>query len=203
MWISELSRRTDVPVATIKYYLREGLLPPGESVGATRAVYDDGHVRRLRLIRALVRSGGLSLAAVRAVLQVLDEGTHGMHDLLGSAHQVLSPAVADPPPAARKRVDALVRSLGWQVYDDAPARDALATALDAIEAVGHDVGDDLLGTYAGAAEQIATAEVAALPEGDAVRAVERAVVFTALAEPVLLALRRLAQEHASAQRYGR
>ncbi|HZO68161.1 MAG TPA: hypothetical protein VFB74_24450 [Kribbellaceae bacterium] len=49
----------------------------------------------------------------------------------------------------------------------------------------------------------ATAEVAALPEGDAVRAVERAVVFTALAEPVLLAMRRLAQEHASAQRYGR
>jgi len=35
----------------------------------------------------------------------------------------------------------------------------------------------------------ATAEVAALPEGDAVRAVERAVVFTALAEPVLLAMR--------------
>ena len=30
MWIAELSRRTDVPVATIKYYLREGLLPPGE-----------------------------------------------------------------------------------------------------------------------------------------------------------------------------
>jgi DNA-binding transcriptional MerR regulator len=30
MWIAELSRQTEVPVATIKYYLREGLLPAGE-----------------------------------------------------------------------------------------------------------------------------------------------------------------------------
>src|SRR6266545_4189804 len=58
MWISELSRRTDVPVATIKYYLREGLLPPGEAAGATRAVYDDSHERRLRLIRARVTRAG-------------------------------------------------------------------------------------------------------------------------------------------------
>lgn len=29
MRIGELSRRTGVPVPTIKYYVREGLLPPG------------------------------------------------------------------------------------------------------------------------------------------------------------------------------
>ena len=32
MLMAELSRRSGVPVATIKYYLREGLLPPGEAI---------------------------------------------------------------------------------------------------------------------------------------------------------------------------
>ncbi|RAC11977.1 MerR family transcriptional regulator, partial [Burkholderia multivorans] len=54
MRISELSRRSDVPVATIKYYLREGLLPAGERTSATQAVYTDAHVNRLALIRALL-----------------------------------------------------------------------------------------------------------------------------------------------------
>ena len=35
MKISELSAATDVPVATLKYYLREGLLPPGEALSRT------------------------------------------------------------------------------------------------------------------------------------------------------------------------
>jgi hypothetical protein len=89
------------------------------------------------------------------------------------------------------------------VYDEAPARDVLAAAIDALDAVGNDIEDDLLQAYAEAAERVANAEVAALPEGDPAGAVERAVVVTALGEPVLLALRRLAQEHASAQRYSR
>ena len=54
MRISELSSRSGVPVATIKYYLREGLLPAGERTSATQARYGDAHVERLRLVRALV-----------------------------------------------------------------------------------------------------------------------------------------------------
>ncbi|MCE5290009.1 MAG: MerR family transcriptional regulator, partial [Nocardiaceae bacterium] len=53
MWMAELAARSGLSVATIKYYLREGLLHPGEAVGQTRTRYDDSHVRRLRLIRAL------------------------------------------------------------------------------------------------------------------------------------------------------
>ena len=33
MKISQLSQASGVPVATIKFYLREELLPPGESTG--------------------------------------------------------------------------------------------------------------------------------------------------------------------------
>ena len=40
MRISELSARSGVSVATIKYYLRERVLPEGERTSATQATYD-------------------------------------------------------------------------------------------------------------------------------------------------------------------
>lgn len=69
MLISELADRAGLPVGTVKYYLREGLLPPGERTAATRAEYGPDHVERLRLIRVLLGIGGLSVADTRSVLQ--------------------------------------------------------------------------------------------------------------------------------------
>jgi len=48
--ISELSSRSGVPVATVKFYLREGLLAGGEKSSQTQASYDASHLSRLRLI---------------------------------------------------------------------------------------------------------------------------------------------------------
>jgi len=39
--LSELSRESGVPVAMIKYYLREGLLEPGTPVNARQVAYGD------------------------------------------------------------------------------------------------------------------------------------------------------------------
>ncbi|GAB3827356.1 MerR family transcriptional regulator [Kribbella italica] len=204
MWIAELSRRTDVPVATIKYYLREGLLAPGESVGATRSRYDETHVRRLRLIRALVESGGLSLARVRGVLAEVDEESRELHDVLGAAHGALIPDDLTATIESRLRVDDLVASRDWRVAPESHDRVLLAGALDALAKVGYHLDEDLLETYAAAAAEIADAEVARLPSGDGDRqeTVESTVLLTALGGPVLLALRRLAQQSASARRYG-
>ena len=44
MRISELSRVSCVPTATIKYYLREKLLHDGLRTSPTQAQYDDTHV---------------------------------------------------------------------------------------------------------------------------------------------------------------
>ena len=66
MKISELSSRSGVPVATVKFYLREGLLAAGEKSSQTQASYDDIHLARLRLIRAFLEVGGLSVASARA-----------------------------------------------------------------------------------------------------------------------------------------
>lgn len=202
MWIAELSRQTEVPVATIKYYLREGLLAPGESVGATRSRYDESHVRRLRLIRALAESGGLPLARVRSVLAEVDEESRELHEVLGAAHGALIPDDLTATEESRRRVDDLIAERGWDVYSESADRVLLADALDALVKVGYHLDQGLLETYAAAAGQLADAEVAHLPSGDRQATVEATVLVTALGGPVLLALRRLAQQSASARRYG-
>ncbi len=72
MRISELSAQTGVTVPTIKYYLREELLPEGERSSATQAAYGEKHVERLRVIRALL-DAGVSIAETRRVLGALDD----------------------------------------------------------------------------------------------------------------------------------
>ena len=69
MRISELSTRSGVPVATIKYYLREKLLPEGQRSSPTQAAYTETHVQRLGVIRALV-DAGVGIAGVRKVVGV-------------------------------------------------------------------------------------------------------------------------------------
>ncbi len=205
MWMSELSQRSGLPVATIKFYLREGLLQPGEATGATRARYDETHVRRLRLVRALVDVARLRLEEVRDVLAAVDDESLTMHEALGSAHNRLSASVAGPPtPESVARVDQLVRRAGWKVAAGSAHRLALARALDALASVEHDVSDGLLDAYAEAMSSVADREVAGATEGsDRETATQRAVVGTLLLEPAVLAIRRLAQESSSARQLGR
>ena len=51
MKISELSRRSGIPVSTIRYYILEGLLPEAKKTGKTRAYYCTAHLKALDLIR--------------------------------------------------------------------------------------------------------------------------------------------------------
>jgi AcrR family transcriptional regulator len=51
MKISELSRRSGIPVSTIRYYILEGLLPEAIKTGKTRAYYGGTHLKALDLIR--------------------------------------------------------------------------------------------------------------------------------------------------------
>jgi len=201
MWMSELSARSGLPVPTIKYYLREELLPPGEAVGATRAHYDDSHVRRLRLVRALTDVAGMRLDDVRRVLAAIGDTSLSWHEAIGSAHTRLAPLVADSgSDAERSRVQALLDRHGWQLEEHSRHRDALAGALAALTTLGHPPKDELLDTYAEAADLIAEHEVGSMGQTDRAAAAEQAVVSTLLLEPVLLTMRRIAQENASRRR---
>ncbi|HOW02220.1 MAG TPA: MerR family transcriptional regulator, partial [Rhodoglobus sp.] len=72
MKMSQLCETSGVSVPSIKFYLREGLLPAGERTSATQAEYGPEHVERLRLIRALIDIGGLSVATAQRVLEAID-----------------------------------------------------------------------------------------------------------------------------------
>ncbi|MGW9433903.1 MerR family transcriptional regulator, partial [Streptomyces decoyicus] len=85
MRMGELSRTTGVPVPTIKYYVREGLRPPGELTSPNQATYGEAHERRLRLIRALLDVGGMKVAEIADVLTAIDDPARPVHKVLGAA----------------------------------------------------------------------------------------------------------------------
>ena len=200
MRISELARRSGLPVATVKYYLREGLLPAGEPTAATQAQYSETHVKRLLLIRALLGPGGLSIPAARAVLDVVDDPTTSIHEALGAAHYALPSSGADPSPEALDGARGHLRRWGWKTDDASPSLAVLAAALHALRTAHFATPDDLLDRYADAASTLAEQDVASVPTGSTAEAVRFVVIGTVLLEPVLLALRRLAQENVSARR---
>lgn len=201
MRISDLSRETGVPVATLKFYLREGLLHEGERTSATQARYDASHVARVQLIRALTGPGGLSVATAREVLGSIDRPPPSTHDLLGHAHR----AVHRAPEGAvdLDDVQQLMSELGWQVDPEHAGPQAeVAAALDALKAAGFELPEGMLRSYAEAMFGLAERELAAVPTDSPAAAVRYVVLGTVLVEPLLLALRRMAQQEASARRFG-
>ncbi|MEE1931394.1 MerR family transcriptional regulator [Streptomyces sp. TRM 70351] len=205
MRISELSRRSGAPVATIKYYLRERLLPPGETTAANQAEYGEHHLRRLRLIRALVGVRGLSVSAAKEVLSGVSEHATDMHQMLGLVLGAVpaGKGEAEPAPEARAEVDELLAAAGWKVTEDAPAKRVIAENLSTLRSLGVEVDWHTLLPYARLAHETAVLDLDQLRHtDDPLEQAERALVLTVLLEPVLMALRRLAQEDESARRHG-
>ena len=63
--ISELSRISSTPIPTIRYYIKEGLLPAAIKTGKTSAFYTDGHLERLKLIKKLQTEEQMHLASIK------------------------------------------------------------------------------------------------------------------------------------------
>ncbi|OKI06714.1 transcriptional regulator [Streptomyces sp. CB02923] len=211
MRLAELSGRSGVPTATIKYYLRERLLPPGERVTTTTAEYSDAHLRRLRLVRALVQVGKMPVATAREVLAAVEDESLDHHMRLGAAVWALphGPAPAEETPeaaAARRTADELLHRLGWRYGAEqgaaSPAYGMLVNALAALARLGypHTVEDVL--PYGRIAGELAVADLDLVEEYETpAEQVEAAVALTVLLEPVLLSLRRLAETEESHRRF--
>lgn len=209
MRIGELSRRTGVAIPTIKYYVREGLLPPGELTSPNQASYGDSHERRLRLVRALIDVGGLSVQAVGEVLGAVDDPERPVHEVLGAAAKRIVPRYGEPDDpeleAAREDVADLIERRGWRTRPGGPAAEALAGALAAMERVGHgDFAAEVLDEYAQAAERVAAADLGYVGrKASREDLVETVVIGTVLGEAVFSAARRMAHQDASARMYGK
>jgi DNA-binding transcriptional MerR regulator len=66
--IGELSRRTGLPVRTIRFYSDRGVVPPDDRTGSGYRLYGPDAVARLGLVRTL-RELGIDLATIRRVLE--------------------------------------------------------------------------------------------------------------------------------------
>lgn len=207
MRMAELSRESGVPVATIKYYLREGLLPAGERTGRTQARYAERHVRRLRLVRALLEVGGLSVAQVSEVLAAMDSDENGPHKIFGVAQAtVTQPGLpeddrSDAARWARARVNALIEAQGWQIEEHAPSAQALARVLASLRELEPALLEQL------DARAVLMAQVAELDvdlvfsRTDLEEQVRVVVVGTVIGDAVMSSLRRMAQVDQSARRF--
>ncbi|QES46638.1 transcriptional regulator [Streptomyces venezuelae] len=202
MKISELSRATGVPVASIKYFLRQGLLPAGRATAATQAAYGEGHAQRLRLIKALTTLAGLSIAATRDVLGAIDQA-HSSEGALGAVSYALAVPVAARQAAgpeeeegeAGAEVAELIAALDWQVPDTSPHVAGLTAALKALRGLDAQYAPGELAAYARLAESVARLDLErAAGLEDPVALAERAVVVLAICAPVFELLRHLAQE---------
>ena len=205
MRISALSEQSDVTVASIKFYLREGLLFAGESSSATQTEYDTRHVARLRLIRALIDVGGLSVAAAKAVLAAIDDDAMPIVYAFGIAQHAVTASLASssrPSDESLAEVAALKAERGWQTFEENPGEPIVARVLDAFRAIGRPDLVELMPAYAEAAELVARADLRSVVEvgtDDRSRMVETVVVGTALGDGLFTGLRRIAQEHNARQ----
>ena len=138
MRIDDLARAAEMPVDTIRYYAREGLLPPAVKQGKNR-LYGPEHVERLARIRAL-QSKRFSLAAIRAILTSDRPNLDGL--FLDSDHEYDLATLVAVSGVDRPLVEQLVDvglladpvSLGRRAFDDADL--ALLRSIAELLAIG-------------------------------------------------------------------
>lgn len=203
MQLNELSNRSGVSTASIKYYLREGLLPPGEAVTATRARYGEKHLRRLELIQALRQIARLGIRQIGALLQLADGGAPRLEVLaaiqrvvLGLDGRRVEDGGAGPDPA-----DAVVRLRHWP---DAPsdARNALNAQLKLMQELSIPVPMPVLDVYSRAMDSVAALDISqtVAPE-DTDQLIRTAAVGMHMHSQLLLKLLALAQASHAIRRF--
>ena len=140
--ISELSERSGVPVATIRHYLREGLLPEPVKTSRNMAYYPPEFIDRIRLIKQLQEERFMPLKVIRELLErerMPAEEAGSRYDMpkevldrLGELG-VLTPNEDGYSPSDVRIIEAISRfraggydeSLGFTVYDTLRYKQAL------------------------------------------------------------------------------
>jgi DNA-binding transcriptional MerR regulator len=105
--MGELAEASGVPAATIKHYLREGLLPEPVRTSRNMAYYPAEFVERIKLIKQLQEERFMPLRVIRSVL---DEDPERARALVELEDKILERALAGertrtPASEVRKRYD--------------------------------------------------------------------------------------------------
>ncbi|ANP48273.1 hypothetical protein J2Z21_003744 [Streptomyces griseochromogenes] len=189
-----MSRRTGVPLHTLRTYERRRLIPALPEHG-------EAQIRRVELVRALLEVGGLGELEALRILGLLDCSDTTLSRLLGAVQYSLPTAgsASDDGNWARaeERAHALARARNWRVSEHNPAWRTLIQSFVVMEWLGQEDLLRLLDAYAEALEKVAEAEVRLVVERpDPESAVTRMVTATVIGDTVIAALRRLVHEHA-------
>lgn len=204
MRISELSRASGVPIPSIKYYLRSGLLPPGQRTAPNQADYGQAHLHRLRLIRSLIQIGGLSITAVGDLLSSLDSHRDNPREAVKAVMNMTPShdASAEGPytEPARAAVHRLLTERGWDIHADSPHVRTLTAAAEAFLRLGQNDIEELFDRYADVVEPLAAQEVAWMTRHDTPDTIgESAIIGSVIGGTAFNAMRSLAHRAAAAR----
>ena len=100
--ISELAERSGVPVATVRHYLREGLLPEPVKTSRNMAYYPPEFVERIRFIKQFQEERFMPLRVIRDLLEREDAQPERLRAMIELEDRILERALA----GERERIDA-------------------------------------------------------------------------------------------------
>jgi DNA-binding transcriptional MerR regulator len=203
--ISELARKAGMPIPTVKFYLREGLLPPGTPTARNQARYDESHLERLRVIRAMTTVGGLEIGAVRDLLAVLEDPGVTLSTVYESIEEVRVAALPYPVgfggvDSARADIESLADSLGWDDEATRSGRESLVQVLATLRLLGCDADAKFFLPFARAAVSVVDAEMS-LVDSSAPDAQASAMVRSVLFDALMSLMVRTARQHQVATRF--
>jgi DNA-binding transcriptional MerR regulator len=92
--ISELAERAEVPVATVRHYLREGLLPEPVKTSRNMAYYPPAFVERIRLIKQLQEERFMPLRVIRDLLEREEVEPKRLRSMIELEDRILERALA-------------------------------------------------------------------------------------------------------------
>lgn len=135
--LTQLAALADVPRATVKHYLNEGLITVARKENARLALFDRSQVARIRAIKSLQRTRFLPLDVIK---RMIDEG-HDITDDDGAAVAISSVLAKIAPRAHRSGAGlvasgmppeqlALLKSVGLLTPTTAPDGDEVYTGDD-------------------------------------------------------------------------
>ena len=116
--ISELAERSGVPVATIRHYLREGLLPEPVKTSRNMAYYPPEFVDRIRLIKQLQEERFMPLRVIRDLLEREDAEPERLRAMIDLEDRILERALA----GERERIPAEEVRGRYEVPEEVLAR---------------------------------------------------------------------------------
>ena len=115
--ISELAEQAGVPVATVRHYLREGLLPEPVKTSRNMAYYPPQFVARIRLIKQLQEERFMPLRVIRDLLERGEAEPERLRAMIELEDGYSPSDVRIIEAVGRFRAGGYDESLGFTVYD--------------------------------------------------------------------------------------